>query len=96
MIAADMREYDYYLVSDNDEYGQPLVNANPSGKIKMCINILTQAATGNVVYESASFIGLTKQSVTEAYIIDFNGVKLKVNYVNPMGRYTQVYMVLYG
>ena len=93
MITRDMRYYDYYTIGSADEYGQVTMPTDtPKGKIKMCINISSQSAQDNVLYKNCSYIGLTNGTIDDNYIIDYNGQLLKVLYVNPIGRYKQVFM----
>ena len=48
----------------------------------------------NVKYQEAQYVGLTMdQKVNESYVIQFGKEKLKVLYVNPFGRFNQVFMV---
>lgn len=92
MITADMRQYDYYLLTEKDDYGQEAMTTEPQGKIKMAINLTTHSLKDNIKYSEATFIGLTMGEVDDTYIIDYNGTLLKVLYVSPKGRYKQVYL----
>lgn len=92
MINADMRLYDYYLLTEKDAYGQEQITDKPQGQIKMAINLTSHSVKDNIKYSEASFIGLTMAEVDDTYIIDYNGSKLKVLYVSPKGRYKQVYL----
>ena len=92
MINADMRLYDYFTLGGRDAYGQPQLTENPVGKIKMAINIASQSTQDNILYKSCTYVGLTMADVSDAFVIDYEGTKLKVLYVNPKGRYNQVFM----
>jgi hypothetical protein len=92
MINADMRIYNYFTIGTNDNYGQPIITKEPVGKIKIAINISSQSIQDNVLYKDCSYIGLTQAPVNDTYVIDYNGEKLKVLYVNTKGRYTQVFL----
>jgi hypothetical protein len=93
MINADMRVYDFSTLGKMDAYGQPTESKKPDGTIKMAINISSQSITDNVKFKDCSYIGLTLDgNVNDKYIIHYGDVKLKVLYVNPMGRYKQVYL----
>lgn len=95
MINADMRLYDFFTIGENDEYGQPQMPDYevPEGKIKMCINITSQTIGQNINYKDATYMGLTNdKNIDDTYIIEYGNEKLKVLYINPKGRYTQVYM----
>lgn len=93
MINADMRLYNYSTFGELDEYGQEIISGT-KGSVKMAINIINQSVEGNVLYKDATYIGLTMNpEVNDTYIIDYGEEKLKVLYVNPKGRYKQVYLV---
>lgn len=92
MINATMRDYTYSTLGPNDEYGIPtLIPA--SGTIKLSINISSQSVQENINYQKCNYIGLsTNKSINDQMVIDYGKEKLKVQYVNPMGRYTQVFL----
>lgn len=93
MINADMRRYDYYTYStDTDEYGAPQLSLDTQGTIKIAIYTTSQAITDNINYREANYIGLTLAPVTDAYVIQYGKEKLKVLYIQPKGRYKQVYL----
>lgn len=95
MINTQMRYYDYFTLGDVNEYGQvtiPAADAAPSGKIKMAINITSQSIQDNINYRDCNFIGLTMAAITDKYIIKFGEERLKVLYVNPIGRMKQVFL----
>ena len=98
MINTDIRTYNYFSIGDNNGYGQATIikdeNDNPvvQGSIKMAINITSQGVQDNINYKNAQYVGLTLGEVKDTNIIDYEGSKLKVLYVNPKGRYKQVFM----
>ena len=93
MINADMRDYSFFLLGSEDDYGQPQMSATPQGSIKIAIYNLSTAIADTIKYKDATYIGLTQAAqVDDTYIIDFDGAKLKVLYVLPKGRYKQVYL----
>ncbi len=96
MINTDMRFYDYYKLGEENEYGQPQLpslTSEPTGKILMYINLSSQAVTDNIKYSNCSYIGLTRrENVDDTYIIKYGNELLKVLYVNPKGRLTQVFL----
>ena len=93
MINADMRLYDYYTYGALDAYGQPKLGADPVGKVKMAINITNQSTQDNINYSGANYIGLTSSALLDdSCVIQYNDQKLKVLYVNPKGRFKQVFM----
>lgn len=92
MINADMRIYDYFTLGANNAYGQPAMSAEPVGTIKMAINISSQSVQDNINYKDCQYVGLTHANVDDTYVIQYGNEKLKVLYVNPKGRYKQVFM----
>ena len=92
MINADMRLYDYFTLGEADEYGQPQLSDKAQGKIKMAINITSQTIQDNINYKDATYVGLTHDNVDDTFVIQYNDQLLKVLYVNPRGRFTQVFM----
>lgn len=99
MINTDMRYYDYFTIGANtDEYGQMKMqtDASPAGKVKMAIYPSTQNVQQNILYQNAQYVGLTLDAkVDDTYIIDFNGVRLKVLYAS-QGRQRAVFMAKVG
>lgn len=95
MITADMRAYNYSTLGDKDAYGQATANGEVKGTIKMAINISSQGVQDNINYKDCSYVGLTTdKSVNDKMIIHYGSEKLKVQYINPKGRYIQVYLKL--
>jgi hypothetical protein len=92
MINANMRWYDFFTFGEDDDYGQPVLSAEPQGSIKMSIDITTQTIQDNINYSGAQYIGLTHADVNDSYVIEYGNKKLKVLYVNPKGRFKQVFM----
>ena len=91
MINSQIKSYDYYILTTND-YGQDIVSTEPAGQVRMAINIITQNNQDSILYSEAEYIGLTHNKVSDTYVIQYNDTKLKVLYINEMGRYTQVFM----
>ena len=92
MINADMRLYDYFTLGEADGYGQPQLSDKAQGKIKMAINITSQTIQDNINYKDATYVGLTHNSIDDTFVIQYENKLLKVLYVNPKGRFTQVFM----
>lgn len=93
MINTDMRTYNFFSFGIDDGYGQPALSTEPTGQIKMAINITSQSVQDNILYKDCSYIGLTNDAkVDDTYVIEYEGNKLKVLYVNPKGRYKQVFL----
>lgn len=97
MINTRMRTYNYFTFGALDEYGQPKLSATAQGSVKMAITTTSQSVQDNVLYTGASYLGLTHdQNITDKYVIDYNGTKLKVLYINPTGRMRAVFMAKVG
>lgn len=93
MINADMRSYSYYTIGAADAYGQPQESAEAQGAIRAAIYVTSQVVQDNVNYKSANYVLLTQEPITDAYIIQYGEEKLKVCYIQPKGRYKQVFLV---
>lgn len=93
MINTQMRLYNYAKLSEElDDYGQPKTT-EAAGTIKMAINFANETIKESPLYSGAQYTGLTlNKEVDASYIIQYGTEKLKVTYVNPLGKYTQVYM----
>ena len=87
-----MKTYNYFTFGAIDEYGQPGLSTEPVGKVKMAINISSLSAVDNIKYKDATYTGLTLAEVDDTYVIEYGKERLKVLYVNPMGRYKQVFL----
>ena len=92
MINAMMRLYDYSTTGSIDEYGQEVIDNKVKGQVKMAINLTSQSIQDNINYKDAQYIGLTHAVIDDTYIIHFGEERLKVLYVNPFGRYKQVFL----
>ena len=92
MINADMRLYNYFTFGEKDEYGQAQLSKNPVGQVKMAINITSQSVQDNINYKDSQYVGLTHAKVNDTYVIEYGDERLKVLYVNPAGRFNQVFM----
>ena len=88
-----MREYNFFTFGADNGYGQPSLSTEPVGVIKISINLTSQSLVDNIKYSNASYIGLTHDAnVNDTYVIEYNDTKLKVLYVNSLGRYKQVFL----
>jgi hypothetical protein len=95
MINVDIRNYDYYTIGGKDAYGVPVLpdtEAEPQGQIKMAIYISSQSVQDNINYKDCNYIGLTKAAVDDSYIIKYGKELLKVLYINPKGKFKQVFL----
>lgn len=102
MINSKMRNYDYYLLGEDNGYGQITAirdeDLNPikQGEIKISISSLTQAVIDDIRYSDATYIGLTQdRNINDTYLIQYENEILKVKYVNKDGRYVQVFLGAY-
>ena len=95
MINNDMRLYYYFTLGSDNGYGQKILSSEAVGTIKMAINISNQATTDSILFKDATYIGLTQAEVDDTFVIQYGEDRLKVLYVNPKGRYKQVYMSNY-
>lgn len=98
MINAQMKTYDYFRLLEPDAYGQrqlPSEDAVPEGQVKMAINISSQATQDNINYQDCNYIGLTHSSLLDdSCVIQYGKERLKVLYINPVGRLKQVFLKL--
>lgn len=92
MIQAQMKTYPYYTYAGTNDYGEPALSSSSVGTIEMAINILSQSTEESILYSDAEYIGLTRQEVNDSYVIEYQGKKLKVKYVNELGRLKQVFL----
>ena len=93
MINTDMHLYDYFTYGEDDGYGMPALSTEAKGKIKMAINLTSQSIQDNINYKGAQYIGLTNDAnINDTYVIEYEKGQLKVLYVNPKGRYKQVFL----
>lgn len=94
MVNTDMRLYNYFAFGEADVYGQSQLSENPEGTIKMAINTISQSIQNNIRYQDCTYIGLTTAEVKDTFVIQYENERLKVLYVNPKGRFKQVFMGL--
>lgn len=92
MINTAMRTYNYSTFGGKDAYGQATNSGEVVGTIKMAISISSQSAQDNINYQDCNYVGLTTAKLDDSYVIHYGSEKLKVLYVNPQGRYTQVFL----
>ena len=95
MINTDMRYYEFFTLGAKDKYGQQQLSNVPVGTIKMSINTTSQSIQDNINYSGSQYIGLTFAEVDDTYVIKYGEKRLKVLYVNPVGRYKQVFLADY-
>lgn len=87
-----MKNYTFSTLGGTDSYGLPQTTEN-AGTVKLAIYTYTQNVADNIKYKDATYIGLTHdKTIADNYIINYGNEKLKVLYVNPKGRYIQVFL----
>jgi hypothetical protein len=97
MINTKFRSYDFFTFGELDDYGQPKLSEEIQGAVKMAITTTSQNVQDNVLYSGASYMGLTyDKRVNDSFVIEYEGVKLKVLYVNPQGRLRAVFLAKMG
>lgn len=90
-----MKQYNYFTIGKDNGYGQPQMpaaDAEPVGTIKMAIYTTSQSVQDNINFKNCNYIGLTHAKVDDTYVIEVNGERLKVLYVNTEGRLKQVFL----
>ena len=92
MIMVDLRTYEYFTYGGNDGYGQPALSETVEGTVNMAIYVTSQSVQDNINYKEATYIGLTFDDVDDTFVIQYGDKKLKVLYVQPKGRFKQVFM----
>lgn len=93
MINTTMKEYNYFVYGASNGYGQPQLEKEPKGKVKISISLTSQSIQDNVNYKDANYIGFTHSTLLDdKCVIEYGREKLKVLYINPHGRYTQVFL----
>lgn len=93
MISADMRLYNFFTYGADDGYGMPTLAEDVQGQIKIAIYISSQSVQDNINFAGANYVGFTNdKNINDKYVIDYEGKKLKVLYINPKGRYKQIYL----
>lgn len=92
MINAKMRNYDYFTYGEPNEYGQRVLSAEPQGAIKISISNINISLADSIQYKNATYIGLTLAPIDDSYVIQYGDKRLKVHYVNPDGRFKQVFL----
>lgn len=97
MINSNFRTYNYFTFGDRDAYGQSKISKDVKGTIKIAIYPTGQSVQQNILYHNAQYVGFTQdKKVNDTFVIDYEGVKLKVLYTNASGRYKQVFLAKVG
>lgn len=70
MINSQMKEYQYFIYGEEDEYGQPTLSTEPVGTVKMAINVLNTQIQNNTIYKEAEYLGLTNDAeINDSWVI---------------------------
>lgn len=92
MIIHNMKDYNYSTLGTKNAYGQ-MVESPVQGTIKLAIYSTSNTIGTNIKYKDATYLALTRNnSINDKYIIHYGEEKLKVLYIIPSGRYTQVFL----
>jgi hypothetical protein len=92
MINVDMRTYDYFTFGEKDAYGQDTLSDTVQGTIKIAIYNTSTNVQDNINYADCNYMGLTTAQLDDSYVIQYETEKLKVQYVQPKGRFKQVFL----
>lgn len=93
MINTNMREYSYFTFGTSNGYRQPQLSKEPKGKVKLSIFLTSEIIQDNINYKDANYVAFTLSSLLDDNCVVACGEeKLKVLYVNPFGRYKQVFL----
>ena len=66
MINATMKTYDYFTFGADNDYGQPQLSEQPTGKIKIAINVTSQSVIDNIRFKDATYLGLTHAAIDDS------------------------------
>lgn len=91
-IRSSMKSYPLYELGSLDSYGQ-LGSPNLVGEVELDLQVYSHSQLGSPLYENCEFIGLTlARDLSDKNLIEVEGKKLKVLFVNSQGRYTQIFL----
>lgn len=94
MINSDMRPYVFFTLGEPNTYGTQSLSETPQGKVMLSVYITSQQIQDNINYTEANYIALTHDNdINDSYVIQINdNQKAKVLYIQPKGRYKQVFL----
>lgn len=96
MISTQMHLFNYSTFGECNGYGQPTLNPDVEGTVKLAIYTTSQNIGDNPLYSNCEYIGFTfDNDINESYVIHYGNKKLKVKYINTSGRFNQVYLTNY-
>lgn len=91
-----MRLYNYWLITLNDEYAQevlPEETAEPQGTVMLAIYPTSTGNQDNIKFADCSYVALTRSAeIDDKYVIQYGKERLKVRYIQPLGRLKQVFL----
>ncbi len=97
MVNSNYRTYNYFTFGAKDAYGQPKLSEEVQGSVKMSIFPTSKNVQDNILYLNAQYMGLTyDKSVNDTFVIEYDGMRLKVLYVSALGRQRQVFLAKVG
>ena len=97
MINCKFRNYDYFTLGPNDEYGQAKVSEEKQGSVKMAIYPTSLNVQQNILYFNAQYVGFTHdKNINDSYLIQYGETRLKVLYVRPGNRLQEVFLAKVG
>lgn len=97
MINLKMRTYNYFTLGGLDEYGQAKLSEDVKGTVKIAIYPTSQNVQQNILYLNSQYVGFTHdKNINDTYVLDYDGDKLKVLYINRLGRLYQVFLAKVG
>lgn len=97
MINSDMRPYTFFTFGQKTAYGTQSLSEVPQGKVMLSVYITSQQIQDNINYTEANYIALTHDNdINDSYVIQIDdNKKAKVLYIQPKGRYKQVFLKKY-
>lgn len=85
-------KYNVLKSEGKDEYACNLPYAPTGEVVEGTLGIYSHTQVEDIRYSHADYIMLTKDEVTDDMILERDGSKYKVEFVNPYGRLKQVYL----
>lgn len=94
MIQTDMRSYSFFTFGESNGYGAPSLSTAPKGEVVLAIYNTSQQIQDNINYAEANYIALTQdKNIDDTYVVQLSeNKKAKVLYIQPQGRYRQVFL----
>lgn len=94
MINREFRKCVLRHYAGENEYGQQLAFVEWERPIEATFNIYTHGETIDVRFQKVTHISLTKEKgISDADTLTFDGVEYKVQFVNPYGRLTELFLI---